>query len=80
MRSSRCLEREAGRNVEVMWLLKGLTPGYRTIGDFRKDNVAALKTANRAFVLLLKALDLVGGELVGDRWGVFPATRARAAS
>jgi len=64
VRSSRCLEREAGRNVEVMWLLKGLTPGYRTIGNFRKDNVDALKAANRAFVLLLKALDLVGGELV----------------
>ena len=64
MRSSRRLEREAARNVEVMWLLKGLTPGYRTIGDFRKDNVDALKAANRAFVLLLKELDLVGGELV----------------
>ena len=64
VRSSRCLEREAGRNVEVMWLLRGLTPGYRTIGNFRKDNVDALKAANRAFVLLLKALGLVGGELV----------------
>ena len=62
VRSSRCLEREAGRNVEVMWLLRGLTPGYRTIGNFRKDD--ALKAANRAFVLLLKALGLVGGELV----------------
>jgi hypothetical protein len=38
VRSSRRLEREAGRNVEVIWLLKGLTPGYRTIGDFRKDS------------------------------------------
>ena len=64
VRSSRCLEREAGRNVEVMWLLKGLAPGYRTIGNFRKDNVDALKAANRAFVVLLKTLDLVDGELV----------------
>jgi transposase len=64
VRSSRRLECEAGRNVEVMWLLKGLAPGYRTISNFRKDNVDALKAANRAFVLLLKALDLVGGELV----------------
>jgi transposase len=64
VRSSRCLEREARRNIEVMWLLGGLAPGYRTIGDFRKDNRAALKAANRAFVLLARELDLVGGDLV----------------
>src|ERR1700687_1864702 len=43
VRSSRCLEREAQRNLEVIWLLRGLTPGYRTIANFRKDNWAALK-------------------------------------
>src|SRR5215203_6660052 len=37
VRSSRRLEREAQRNLELIWLLKGLTPGYRTIADFRKD-------------------------------------------
>ena len=47
-----------------MWLLSGLTPGYRTIGNFRKDNYAALKKANRDFVLLVRDLDLLGGELV----------------
>ena len=64
MRSSRRLEREAGRNVELMWLLRGLVPGYRTIGKFRKDNRDALKAANRDFVLLARELDLLGGELV----------------
>jgi transposase len=64
IRSSRCLEREACRNLELIWLLKGLAPGYRTIANFRKDNWAALKAANRDFVVLARDLDLVGGELV----------------
>src|ERR1700749_848847 len=64
VRSSRRLEREAGRNLELIWLLKGLRPGYRTIADFRKENWAALKAANRNFILLLRELDLVGGILV----------------
>ena len=45
VRSSRRLEREACRNLELIWLLKGLTPGYRTIANFRKENWAALKAA-----------------------------------
>jgi transposase len=64
VRSSRRLEAEARRNLELMWLLKGLTPGYRTIANFRRDNWAALRAANRDFVLLIRELDLVGGELV----------------
>jgi transposase len=64
VRSSRRLEREAGRNVELIWLLKGLCPGYRTIGSFRKENWSGLKAANREFVVLLRSLGLVGGELV----------------
>src|SRR5258707_15854945 len=64
VRSSRRLEREAGRNVEVMWLLKGLRPGYRTIGEFRRRNGSALAPANRAFVRLAGSLDLLGGTLV----------------
>src|SRR6204780_2584453 len=64
IRSSRCREREAHRNLELIWLLDGLTPGYRTIANFRKDNWAALKAANRDFVLLVRELDLVGGERV----------------
>jgi transposase len=64
VRSSRRLAAEAGRNVEVMWLLRGLRPGYRTIGDFRKNNAAGLTAANRDFVLLARRLDLFGGALV----------------
>jgi hypothetical protein len=47
-----------------MWLLRGLTPGYRTIAKFRQDNWAALKATNREFVFLLRQADLLGGELV----------------
>jgi transposase len=63
-RSSRRLERETRRNTEVMWLLCGLAPGYRTIANFRKDNAAGLKATNRDFVLLARSLDLLGGALV----------------
>jgi transposase len=64
IRSSRRLEREAGRNLELIWLMKGLAPGYRTIANFRKDNWAALKALNRDFVLVVRELGLVGGEMV----------------
>jgi transposase len=64
VRSSRRLEREVRRNVELMWLLRGLAPGYRTIANFRKQNAAGLKAANRDFVLLARSLDLLGGTLV----------------
>src|SRR5215470_8250054 len=64
IRSSRRLEREAQRNLELIWLVKGLKPGYRTIGNFRKDNWASLKAANREFVLLARQAGLVSGALV----------------
>jgi transposase len=64
VRSSRGLEREAGRNLELIWLMKGLAPCYRTIANFRKDNWVALKAVNRDFVLVARALGLVSGELV----------------
>jgi transposase len=65
VRSSRRLEAECQRNLEVMWLLGGLRPGYKTIADFRKENLAALKQVNRDFVQLCKELNLFGAELVG---------------
>jgi len=64
VRSSRRLEREACRNLELIWLLKTLKPGYRTIANFRKENWRALKAVNRQFVLLLRELGLVRGTLV----------------
>src|SRR5216684_8238043 len=59
VRSSRRLACEAGRHVELIWLLRGLVPGYRTIGNFRKNNRHALKAANRDFVMLARDLDLL---------------------
>src|ERR1700734_404522 len=71
IRSSRRLQREASRNLELIWLLKNLKPGYRTIANFRKENWAALKAANRSFVLLLRELDLIGGTLVAVDGALF---------
>jgi transposase len=78
IRSSRRLEREVVRNVELMWLLPGLTPGYRTIGNFRRDNVVALQAANRDFVLLLRALDLLGGAMVAIDGAFFHGDASKA--
>jgi len=64
VRSSRKLARECQRNLEVIWLLEGLQPSYKTIADFRKDNLAAIKAVNQDFVLLCQELGLFGGELV----------------
>ena len=64
VRSSRRLEQEACRNLELIWLLKNLKPGYRTIANFRKENWVALKAVNRSFVLLVRELGLVGGSVV----------------
>jgi len=64
VRSSRRLEAEARRNLEVIWLCRGARPCYKTIADFRKDNASALRSANREFVLLCRELSLLGGERV----------------
>jgi transposase len=78
VRSSRRLEREARRNVELMWLLRGLAPGYRTIANFRKENAAGLKAANRDFVLLARSLDLLGGTLVAIDGAFFHGDAGKA--
>ncbi|MBV8401037.1 MAG: IS1182 family transposase [Acetobacteraceae bacterium] len=78
VRSSRALEREAKRNVEVMWLLRGLAPGYRTIANFRKDNWAAFKAVNRDFVVLARELGLVGGERVAIDGAFFDGNASKA--
>ena len=64
VRSSRRLEAETKRNLEVMWLIGGLTPDFKTIADFRKDNRDAFKPVFREFVLLCRKLELFGGELL----------------
>lgn len=63
IRSSRMLEREAKRNLELIWLTSGLTPSYHTIADFRKDNPKALKEVFKEFVLLCKNINLIGDGL-----------------
>ena len=64
VRSSRRLEAEAGRNIEVIWLLRHLRPDFKTIADFRRDNRAAFRQVFREFVLLCRQLDLFGRELL----------------
>src|SRR5713101_4516458 len=61
VRSSRRLEAETRRNLEVIWLLRGLTPDFKTIADFRKDNRGAFKPVFRQFVLLCRKLELFDG-------------------
>jgi len=64
IRSSRNLERENARNIELMWLTSGLKPTYKTICDFRKNNPKALKEVFKDFVFILKGMALIGDELV----------------
>jgi transposase len=67
IRSSRDLEKECKRNIEVMWLLKCLRPDHNTIANFRRDNPKAIKKVFRATVQIAKHFDLIGGKLIaGD--------------
>src|SRR5271154_959890 len=64
VRSSRRLEAETYRNIEVIWLLRHLQPDFKTIADFRRDNSKAFRPIFRQFVLLCRQLDLFGRELL----------------
>src|SRR5712691_6946028 len=64
VRSSRRLEAETHRNIEVIWLLRRLKPDFKTIADFRRDNRTAFRAVFREFVLLCRQLDLFGRELL----------------
>jgi transposase len=67
IRSSRALEKECKRNLELIWLLKGLVPDHNTISNFRRDNPAAIKRFFRATVQLAKHFELIGATLIaGD--------------
>ena len=67
VRSSRRLETETHRNIEMIWLLRHLKPDFKTITDFRRDNRAAFRAVFREFVLLCRQLDLFGRELLAGR-------------
>ena len=73
IRSSRKLEQETHRNLEVIWLVEDLRPSYKTIADFRKENAKSLRQVNRDFVLLCKELSLLGCEEVAVDGSFFKA-------
>ena len=67
IRTTRDLEKECKRNIEVMWLLKCLKPDHNTISNFRQGNQKAIKKVFRATVQIAKHFDLIGGKLIaGD--------------
>jgi len=76
VRSSRRLAREAGRNVELMWLLRKVEPDFRCIADFRKNNAGALKNVFKAFVRLCDKAGLVSHETVVIDGSKFRAVNA----
>jgi transposase len=64
IRSSRKLEKECFRNLEIQWLLEDIRPNYHSISDFRKNNPIALKNLFKLFVSFLKDAELIGGETI----------------
>jgi transposase len=77
VQSSRRLEREAGRNVEVMWLTGRLVPDHKTIADFRKDNGAAIRKVCAQFVALCRGLELFADASVAIDGSKFKAVNNR---
>ena len=75
--SSRRLEREAQRNVELMWLTGRLAPDFKTIADFRKDNGEAIRLVCREFVMLCKKVNLLTDTLVAIDGSKFKAVNNR---
>ena len=64
IRSSRNIEKECKRNIELMWLTGGLAPDHKTIADFRKNNKRAIETAHAEFIHICTELNLIGKQLV----------------
>lgn len=77
VQSSRRLEREAGRNVECMWLTGKLAPDFKTIADFRRDNGAAIQAVCRQFIMLCRDLGLIAGGMVAVDGSRFKAVNTR---
>ncbi len=78
IRSSRKLEREAHRNVELLWLLRKLQPDHKTIAEFRRTNPQAVRRVCREFTVLCKRLDLFAGELIAIDGSKFRAANSKA--
>jgi hypothetical protein len=77
LQSSRRLEREAQRNIELMWLTGRLAPDFKTIADFRRDNGAAIRTVCRQFVVLCRQLGLFTRAIVAIDGSKFKAVNNR---
>jgi hypothetical protein len=77
VQSSRRLEREAQRNVELIWLTGRLAPDFKTIADFRKDNGPAIRRVCREFVLLCRNLNLFSDARVAIDGSKFKAANGR---
>jgi len=77
VQSSRRLEREANRNLELMWLINRLTPDFKTIADFRKDNGSAIKACCRQFMMICKQLNLFAESLIAIDGSRFKAVNNR---
>jgi transposase len=77
VQSSRRLEREAGRNVEVMWLTRRLIPDHKTIADFRKDNGPVIRKVCARFVALCRELGLLATASVAIDGSKFKAVNTR---
>lgn len=75
--SSRRLERECQRNVELMWLTGRLAPDFKTIADFRRDNGPAIRNVCRRFVELCRGLKLLSGDMVAIDGSKFKAVNSR---
>ncbi|MCP4010569.1 MAG: IS1182 family transposase [Proteobacteria bacterium] len=77
IQSSRRLEREAGRNVELMWLLGRLAPDFKTIADFRKDNGKGIKNTCRAFIDICRQLNMFTDAVVAIDGSKFKAVNSK---
>src|SRR3954463_16774095 len=76
IQSSRRLEREAQRNVELMWLTGRLTPDFKTIANFRKDNGKAIRNVCRQFIVLCQQLDMFSDAVVAIDGSKFKAVNS----
>ena len=77
IRSSRKLEQECGRNVELRWLIQELVPNYHTISDFRKNHPEALKNLFKLYIHFLDELNLIGKQTIGVDGSKFRAVNSR---
>jgi len=77
IRSSRRLEKECLRNIEVKWLINGLAPNYHTIADFRKNNPKALKNCFKLYTTFLQEAGLVGGKTIAVDGSKFRASNSK---